>query len=186
MFFLEENGAYATVNKFEAKMLTATFRDGNLYDLNYFEEVKSDAYPVVQLKKDERILKGFEWLPEKRPKGPEDVTSHVPRETERERYENIRRPVFKYTDEYFPGYLEELDKNLIIAEQQKRARQEEQRRLKEEAEQERKAAEQAEAEAQAEEGMPSSEAIDPSEQQEPVQEGFHADNELFLNHLPAL
>ena len=59
VFFLEENGALATVNKFAAKMLTATFRDGNLYDLNYFEEVKSDAYPVVQLKKDERVLSDF-------------------------------------------------------------------------------------------------------------------------------
>lgn len=168
MFFLEENGAYATVNKFEAKMLTATFKDGDLYDLNYFEEVKSDAYPVVQLRKDERILKGFEWLPDKRPKGPEDVTSHVPRETERERYEKISRPVFRYTDEYFPGYLQELDKNLREAEQQKRARQEEQRRLREEAELEQQATELAEAENQAEEVQPSEE-IDQSEQQVPVQ-----------------
>lgn len=132
VFFLEENGALATVNKFEAKMLTATFRDGNLYDLNYFEEVKSDAYPVVQLKKDERVLKGFDWQPEKRPTGPEDVTSYIPRESEREKYLKISQPVFQYTDEYFPGYLEQLDKDLKAAREKKRERQAEQKRLEEE------------------------------------------------------
>ena len=132
VFFLEENGALATVNKFAAKMLTATFRDGNLYDLSYFEEVKSDAYPVVQLKKDERVLKGFDWQPEKRPTGPEDVTSYVPRESEREKYLKISQPVFQYTDEYFPGYLEQLDKDLKAAREKKRERQAEQKRLEEE------------------------------------------------------
>ena len=132
VFFLEENGSLATVNKFEAKMLTATFKDGNLYDLNYFEDVKSDAYPVVQLRKDERVLKGFQWQPEKRPKGPEDVTSYVPRETERDKYMKIQRPVFKYTDEYFPGYIEQLDKDLKTAQQKKRERQAERKRQEEE------------------------------------------------------
>ena len=89
LFFIEENDALATVNKFESKMLTATFQDGNIYDLNYFEEVKSDAYPVVQLKKDEKILKGFEWQPEKRPKDPTDITLLTPRQSEREKYEAI-------------------------------------------------------------------------------------------------
>ena len=52
LFFLEEKGAFATVNKFEAKMLSATFIKGNINDLVYYEQVKSDAYPAVQLKKD--------------------------------------------------------------------------------------------------------------------------------------
>ena len=43
-------------------MLTATLKDGNIQDLNYFDAVKTDAYPVVQMKKDEKILKGFDWL----------------------------------------------------------------------------------------------------------------------------
>jgi hypothetical protein len=132
VFFIEENGTLATVNKFEAKMLTASFQDGNLYDLNYFEEVKSDAYPVVQLKADDRLLKGFVWQPEKRPKGPEDVTSYVPRESERERYENIRRPSFRQTDDYFPGYLQELDKELQKARERKIQQREERKRLEEE------------------------------------------------------
>ena len=132
VFFIEENGTLATVNKFEAKMLTASFKDGNLYDLNYFEEVKSDAYPLVQLKGTDRVLKGFEWQPDKRPKGPEDVTAYVPRESEREKYENIPRPLFKQTEDYFPGYIAELDKQLKEAEERKRLRRAERKRLEEE------------------------------------------------------
>ena len=116
-------------------MLTATFRDGNLYDLNYFDEVKSDAYPLVQLRKDERLLKGFEWQPEKRPRGPEDVTSYVPRESERSRYERIKRPAFKETEAYFPGYMASVEKELRLA-RLKKQEQREKRRLEEEMKQE--------------------------------------------------
>ena len=34
VFYIEENGSLATVNKFESKMLTATLKDGNIQDLN--------------------------------------------------------------------------------------------------------------------------------------------------------
>ena len=122
VFFIEEKGAFATVNKFEAKMLTAAFKDGSLYDLNYFDDVKSDAYPVVQLKKDERILKGFEWQPEKRPKGPEDITSYTPRKSERGKYEKVPRAKFVQTDIYFPGYMEDVYKMLASQDSIKRVR----------------------------------------------------------------
>ena len=132
LFFIEEKGSLATVNKFEAKMLTASFVDGKLYDLNYFDEVKSDAYPVVQLKKDERLLKGFDWQPEKRPSGPEDVTSYTPRKSEREKFEKVPRAKFVQTDTYFPGYMESVYKMLKEQSERKRAREEERRRLEQE------------------------------------------------------
>ena len=137
LFFLEEKGAFATVNKFEAKMLTATFSNASIDDLNYYEEVKSDAYPAVQLRKDERILKGFEWQPEKRPKGPEDVVSYTPRKSQRARYESIPHAQFVQTELYFPGHIDHINKMLASADSLKRARraeqelQEEMRRLEE-------------------------------------------------------
>ncbi len=137
LFFIEENDALATVNKFEAKMLTATFEDGNIYDLNYFEEVKSDAYPVVQMKKDEKILKGFEWQPDKRPKDPTDITLLTPRQTEREKYEAIPQAGFPLTEVYFPGHMDKVRKVLAQQDSLKRARNARRKQL----EQERKAAE---------------------------------------------
>lgn len=131
LFFLEEKGAFATVNKFESKMLTASFLNGNINDLVYYEEVKSDAYPAVQLKKDERILKGFEWQPEKRPKGPEDVVVYTPRKTERGRYEAVPRAKFLQTEKYFPGHIANINKMLASADSLKRAREAERQAMEE-------------------------------------------------------
>ncbi len=131
LFYIEENGTLATVNKFEAKMLTATLANGNIQDLNYFDTVKSDAYPVVQLKKDEKILKGFEWQPDKRPQGPEDVTPYKPRESERQKYEQVPQADFRQTEIYFPGYMDSVHKMLARQDSLKRVRRAERRRLEE-------------------------------------------------------
>lgn len=138
VFYIEENGSLATVNKFESKMLTATLKDGNIQDLNYFDAVKTDAYPVVQMKKDEKILKGFDWQPDKRPKGPEDITPYKPRESQRKVYENVPRAEFAQTDIYFPGHMNSVYKMLARQDSLKRVRNAERRRL--EAEREAEAA----------------------------------------------
>lgn len=129
LFYIEENGSLATVNKFESKMLTATLKDGNIQDLNYFDAVKTDAYPVVQMKKDEKILKGFDWQPDKRPKGPEDITPYKPRESQRKVYENVPRAEFAQTDIYFPGHMNSVYKMLARQDSLKRVRNAERRRL---------------------------------------------------------
>lgn len=129
VFYIEENGSLATVNKFESKMLTATLKDGNIQDLNYFDAVKTDAYPVVQMKKDEKILKGFDWQPDKRPKGPEDITPYKPRESQRKVYENVPRTEFAQTDIYFPGHMNSVYKMLARQDSLKRVRNAERRRL---------------------------------------------------------
>lgn len=129
VFYIEENGSLATVNKFESKMLTATLKDGNIQDLNYFDAVKTDAYPVVQMKKDEKILKGFDWQPDKRPKGPEDITPYKPRESQRKVYENVPRAEFAQTDIYFPGHMNSVYKMLARQDSLKRVRNAEHRRL---------------------------------------------------------
>ena len=129
VFYIEEKGSLATVNKFESKMLTATLKDGNIQDLNYFDAVKTDAYPVVQMKKDEKILKGFDWQPDKRPKGPEDITPYKPRESQRKVYENVPRAEFAQTDIYFPGHMNSVYKMLARQDSLKRVRNAERRRL---------------------------------------------------------
>ncbi len=129
VFYIEENGSLATVNKFESKMLTATLKDGNIQDLNYFDAVKTDAYPVVQMKKDEKILKGFDWQPDKRPKGPEDITPYKPRESQRKVYENVPRAEFAQTDIYFPDHMNSVYKMLARQDSLKRVRNAERRRL---------------------------------------------------------
>ncbi|MBQ6671766.1 MAG: hypothetical protein IJM73_00905, partial [Spirochaetales bacterium] len=54
VFYLEENDALATVNKVESKMLSAYFEKGELQRIYYFDNPHNDAYPTVQLPRDDR------------------------------------------------------------------------------------------------------------------------------------
>jgi hypothetical protein len=112
LFFLTENNALATVNKVESKMLYATFEKGELDKIYYFDNPKNDAYPVVQLPKDERFMKGFRWDPDRRPRGRRDITPLVPRPSQRTSYLARPHAQFKETDIYFPGHIKQIYKDI--------------------------------------------------------------------------
>lgn len=112
VFYLQEDSVYATVNKSEAKMLYATFKDGDLDRVYYFDTAKNDGYPVAQMTREERVLKGFNWLPDKRPRGKSDITPLTVRPSERGKYAARPRTVFTYTDKYFPGYMSGVYKKI--------------------------------------------------------------------------
>lgn len=105
IFYIPEDSVYATVNKSAAKMLYAQFKDGDLDKVYYFESAKNDAYPVAQMSKDDRVLKGFNWNPERRPAGRESITPLSLRASERDYYASRPRTTFTYTDKYYPGYI---------------------------------------------------------------------------------
>ena len=108
LFFLTENDALATVNKVESKMLYALFDQGNLDKIYYFDNAKNDAYPVVQLPKDERYMKGFRWEPQRQPKGGFDITPLKPRQSQRTSYLARPHAQFKETEVYFPGHIKKI------------------------------------------------------------------------------
>ena len=114
LFYLEENGALATVNKVETKMIYATFKDGNIQRIHYYDNPKNDGYPTVQMPEDDKTLKGFRWEPERRPKSPEDITSLQPRASERLSYLARPHTSFVQTEEYFPGYINKLYRDIAI------------------------------------------------------------------------
>lgn len=105
IFYLQEDSVYATVNKSEAKMLSAYFKNGDIDRVYYFESAKNDGYPVAQMTGEERVLKGFSWQPELRPSGRQDVTPYSIRPSERSRYAARPRTSFEYTDKFYPGYM---------------------------------------------------------------------------------
>ena len=112
LFFLVENNALATVNKVESKMLYATFKDSELEKIYYFEEPKNDGYPVVQMLKEDKRLKGFRWEPERRPRNRYDITSLEPRRSQRLSYLSRPHAEFKETNRYFPGYINKIYKEI--------------------------------------------------------------------------
>ena len=114
LFYIEENGVFATVNKPESKMLSATFLDGNIQKIYYYDEAKNDAYPIVQLSGDDQRLKGFDWQSEKRPADRNAVTPLSLRPSERRAYEARPRAKFTQTNIYFPGYIDDVYRQMEV------------------------------------------------------------------------
>ena len=115
VFYLQENDAIATVNKVEAKMLSATLKNGDVERVYYFDNPKNDAAPIVQMPERDRVLKGFQWKPELRPSGRTDITDLELRPSERMELESRPRTKFPYTDRFFPGHMEEVYRQIAEA-----------------------------------------------------------------------
>ncbi len=119
VFYLEENGALATVNVVDSKILSGDFKDGEIDRITYFDAPKNDAYPTVQLPEELRRLKGFNWQPERRPAGKYDITHLVVKPNEMAAYSTHSRPYFRYTRKYFPGGIEKVAADLQEARRRK-------------------------------------------------------------------
>ena len=114
LFYIEENDVFATVNKPESKMLSATFKDGSIQRIYYYEEAKNDAYPIVQLSPEDQKLKGFDWQAEKRPADRSAVTPLSLRPSERRAYEARPHARFTQTNIYFPGYMNDIYRQMEV------------------------------------------------------------------------
>lgn len=112
VFYLQEDSVYATVNKSAAKMLSARFLNGELDKVYYFDAAKNDGYPVAQMTRDERVLKGFDWQIDACPRGKQDITTLSLRASERSSYSARPLATFEYTDRYYPGYIPGIMKQI--------------------------------------------------------------------------
>lgn len=112
VFYLQEDSVYATVNKSAAKMLSARFLNGELDKVYYFDAAKNDGYPVAQMTRDERVLKGFDWQIDACPRGKQDITPLSLRASERSSYSARPRATFEYTDRYYHGYIPGIMKQI--------------------------------------------------------------------------
>lgn len=124
VFYLEENGALATVNVVDSKILSGDFKNGEIDRITYFDAPKNDAYPTVQLPEELKRLKGFNWQPERRPASKYDITHLVVKPNEMVAYSSHPKPFFRYTKKYFPGGIEKIAADLQEA---RRRRAEEQK-----------------------------------------------------------
>ena len=125
LFFLEENGTLATVNKTDSKMLSAIFKNGEIQRIYYFESPKNDGYPVVQLADEESKLKGFNWQPEKRPADRNAVTPLSLRPSQRKSYTASPKAEFRQTDIYFPGYMNDVYRQIEVKDSLRQVRERE-------------------------------------------------------------
>ena len=108
LFYLEENGEFATANRVECNIMSAYMENGELDRVYYFENPKNNAYPVVKLPREEKELRGFNWRATERPRSREDISPITFRDSERNYYSGIERPRYSQTNRYFPGYMDEV------------------------------------------------------------------------------
>lgn len=127
LFYLRENDAISLANRSEATMLSATFVDGELNGISYYENPASDVHPVAQMKADQKYLKGFSWNPKDRPRSVADLSARRPRGTQRGEYDAHVRPDFVQTGIYFAGYMDGIYRQIEISDSLKRVRQEQKR-----------------------------------------------------------
>ncbi|MEE3375476.1 MAG: hypothetical protein VZR22_02100, partial [Candidatus Cryptobacteroides sp.] len=71
-------------------------------------------YPTVQMPEEDKTLKGFRWDPERRPASPLDVTSLTPRRSERTAYLARPHTQFTQTEDYFPGHIKKIYRDIAI------------------------------------------------------------------------
>ena len=127
LFYLEENGVLATVNKTDSKMLSASFANGEIQKIYYYDQPKYDGYPKVQLPREDRNLKGFSWDPKRRPADRNAVTPLSLRPSQRSLYDSRPHARFKQTDIYFPGYIADVHKQIEVRDSLKKVRAREKR-----------------------------------------------------------
>jgi hypothetical protein len=133
LFYVEENGTLATVNKTDSKMLSATFKDGEIEKIYYYDQPKNDGYPKVQMAKEDRSLKGFNWQPERRPADRYAVTPLSLRPSQRLAYSARPKARFRQTDIYFPGYISDINRQIQVRDSLRKVRELESKLAKKEA-----------------------------------------------------
>ena len=127
LFYIEENEVLATVNKPESKMLSALLKDGEVQRIYYYDEAKNNGYPIVQLPDEEQRLKGFNWQSEKRPQDRFAVTPLSLRPSERTSYAARPRATYRQTDIYFPGYMNDVYRQIEVRDSLQRLRERDRR-----------------------------------------------------------
>ena len=132
LFYVEENGTLATVNKTDSKMLSASFKDGEIEKIYYYDQPKNDGYPKVQMTKEDRSLKGFNWQPDRRPADRNAVTPLSLRPSQRSKYNARPKARFKHTDIYFPGYISDINRQIQVRDSLRKVREIERKMAKKE------------------------------------------------------
>jgi hypothetical protein len=89
------------VNQKECKFLSAAIDSAKLQRVKYYDNIKSDMYPVVKLETGKDKLKGFIWRDSARPSSRFDVCPRVIRSSERDTVQFIKQPLFPNTKRFF-------------------------------------------------------------------------------------
>lgn len=72
-FVREDDGSLIGINKAVASDLSILVKDKKIKHITFIQQPVATLYPESQLPVTDRVLKGFRWMPEKRPKDKNDI-----------------------------------------------------------------------------------------------------------------
>lgn len=67
-YMQDKDSAYVGLSRMEGDVIDMLFEKGELNKVVYINKVKGMMYPMDQIPNDQKLLKGFEWLEDRRPK----------------------------------------------------------------------------------------------------------------------
>ncbi|MBW7840036.1 MAG: hypothetical protein H3C36_10465 [Chitinophagaceae bacterium] len=72
-YLQDEDSSYIGMKRASADAIDMLFKKGELNKVIYINQVKGKAYPMSQIPEDQKLLNGFEWLDNRRPKSRTDL-----------------------------------------------------------------------------------------------------------------
>lgn len=72
-YLQDEDSSYIGMKRASADAIDMLFKKGELNKVIYINQVKGKAYPMSQIPEDQKLLPGFEWLDNRRPKSRTDL-----------------------------------------------------------------------------------------------------------------
>lgn len=101
LFFIAEDSIITTMNQKESRAMKAIIQDKQISKVWYYENVQSDAYPIIDLDKSKKRLRGFKLRLSERPLSRLDVCNRIIRPSKRLEVSSYTLPIFTYTKIFF-------------------------------------------------------------------------------------
>jgi hypothetical protein len=109
LVFLADSAEVAYANMKDCKIISTIMEGGELKKNYYFESIKSNMFPIEEMKSEDMTLKNFKWRGDERPVSRFDVTAVKLRPSQRKyTLESPYYPLFDFTGKYFPGYIDRI------------------------------------------------------------------------------
>lgn len=108
IFYMEEDSTLTMINQKECKLLSALIKERKIQKIRYYDQLKSDVFPIYDLPINKQRLRGFKWLEERRPKNRMEVMPRQVCSSNRKRLLAEPMPEYPQTSLYFPETMQQI------------------------------------------------------------------------------
>ena len=108
IFLREKDSLITSMNRKEGRIISARIKNNEIQRIKYIEELKNDLHPTYNLADDQKYLRGFVWVPERRPVKRDDVCDRAVKKSRRDFLEGLELPLYPEAAIYFDKERENI------------------------------------------------------------------------------